>query len=124
MKGYSKILIEGVSDFLGESQKMNIWGCFYDGIDKRFMSIMSIHFNEKQPHATIKTISNKDIEKILNEMEGYCNSKFSQPLCELKIMKYYKGDTIYMVKPFEKCFWSEGMAMYDANEIIGTLINS
>jgi len=120
---YSNYAIDTLNNFLGEDDKMNIWTSVYT-TTKSPLNIVSFHFNEIQKHGVITEIPSPNIRNILKELEEYSYSEFSQSIYYRKVIKYYKDDIIYIVKPNEKRFWSASVALNDADEIISELLNN
>jgi hypothetical protein len=122
LEKYSKHAIRTLNNFLGEDDKMNIWTSIYTTA-RSPLNIVSFHFNHIQKHGITTEIPSPNIRNILKELEKYSYSKFSQSIYYRKVIKYYKDDIIYIVKPNEKRFWSASVALNDADEIISELLN-
>lgn len=58
----------------------------------------------------------------LSEIDKYLIKKEAKNIYIKKQVKYYDGDTIYIIKPNQKRFWSRSTAINDAKELIGEIL--
>lgn len=58
----------------------------------------------------------------LSEIDKYLIKKEAKNIYIKKQIKYYDGDTIYIIKPNQKRFWSRSTAINDAKELIGEIL--
>lgn len=79
--------------------------------------MVAIHLNETQEASYIAE-TNASINEVLKEIEAYTYQKYAESIYYRKFIRYYKNDTIYIIKPNEKRFWSRSLALNDADEII------
>lgn len=123
LKDYSKLAIQTLDNFLNQDNKTPIWASIYTS-PRGSLNIICLHFNKDKKHHTVHNIPKQGIKKLLKDLEEYSYTQFSQSIYFRKVIKYYKDDLIYIIKPNEKRFWSRGMALNDADEIIAELINA
>lgn len=123
LKDYAKLATETLDDFLNQDNKTPIWASVYTS-SRVPLNIVCLHFNNDKKQHTVHNIPQQGIKKLLKELEEYSYTQFSQSIYFRKVMKYYKEDLIYIIKPNEKRFWSKSMALNDADEIIAELINA
>jgi len=65
-----------------------------------------------------------NISGLLDEINQYVYSKHSESIFYRKIIKYQKDNSIYIIKPNQKRFWSISQALNDADELMLDLMNS
>lgn len=123
LKEYAKLAIDTLDNFLNEDNKTPIWASVYTSSSVP-LNIVCLHFNNNNKNHTAHSIPKQGINKLLKELEEYSYTQFSQSVYFRKVMKYYKDDLIYIIKPNEKRFWSRSMALNDADEIIAELIHA
>lgn len=67
--------------------------------------------------------SEKEISKILNEINEYTFDKYSASIYYRRIIKYDLKNAFYLIKPNQKRFWSKALALNDADNLIVEIIN-
>jgi hypothetical protein len=81
--------------------------------------MLALRFSHREKPGFIEKVSSQlEISNLLKEIDNYTYEKFSQSVYFRKVVKYYNDDTIFLIKPNEKRFWSRSMAMNDADDII------
>lgn len=123
MKTYTKTLIQTINSILKKNNK-GAWIEILDSNNSRApLQIIAIHFDYEQEYGSIKVMSDSNISKLLSEMNKYTYEKHSESIYYRKVVKYYKGKTIYFVKPNQKRFWTISQALNDADNILLDLTN-
>jgi hypothetical protein len=118
LKDYAKILCEDINDILQHGDT-RVWATIYEVAHYSPLNLVAIHFSDPSQQGLIKRNSSQSkISNLLKEIDQYTYEKFSESLYFRKIVKYYNEDTIFIIKPNEKRFWSRSTAMMDAEEII------
>ena len=93
--------------------------------DQTPVNIAIIHFdkdNEKSPFVT--DLPYKQFEKLLKEINEFSFEQHSESIYYRKVIKYYKNDKIYLIKPNEKRYWTISEALNDADSILADLLTS
>jgi type I restriction-modification system DNA methylase subunit len=72
-----------------------------------------------------KTIlSNEDITKILKSLDQKLWKEEAQNLYFRKNLNYYDGNDVYIIKPNQRRFWSETVAMEESKTLLIEIMNS
>ena len=61
--------------------------------------------------------------KLLTPTKDNTYEKHSASVYFRKVVKYYEGDIIYIIKPNQKRFWSRSIAMQDSSSILLEIVN-
>jgi hypothetical protein len=118
LENYAKILCEDINDLLQRSET-TVYATIFESEHYSPLNMVAIRFTTRtKPHALEKNSSREEITKRLKEINNYVYEKFSESVYFRKIVKYYNDDTVFIIKPNEKRFWSRSMAMSDADDII------
>jgi type I restriction-modification system DNA methylase subunit len=118
---YAKTLCNNLNDLLRYEEGLSTHSTVYGVSIKTPLNIVAIHFNTElkadAEEVAIEKSENK-INNLLNEINEYTYTKFSESVYFRKLIKYAVDDTIYLIKPNEKRFWSRSAAMNDADDIM------
>jgi hypothetical protein len=124
LESYAKILCDDINDLLQYSET-TVWATIYEVRHDSPLNMVALRFSNRQnPGVVEKVSSQQTITGILKEIDRYTYEKFSQSVYFRKVVKYYQDDTIFIIKPNEKRFWSRSMAMSDADEIVNEVSRS
>lgn len=63
------------------------------------------------------------VNDLLKKIDDYTYERHSESIYFRKTIKYFDGDTIYLIKPNEMRFWSKSTASNDANELTFEILN-
>lgn len=89
------------------------------------LTLIAVNFSQKQNSTLVEKISySNKISVLLKKIDDYSFEKHSESIYFRKIIKYFDNDSIYLIKPNEKRFWSRSAAMNDADEIMFDVINT
>jgi len=120
---YLKIICEDFNEFF-EFSGDTVWASIQDLPYSNPMRLVSIHLTNEHKAGFIQTNPHsKEINELVNEIDKYSYEKFSESLYFRKVVKYYKGDVIYIIKPNKKRFWSRSQAMQDSSSILLEIAN-
>lgn len=116
---YAKVIATELNDFLDE-QDLFVSATVYD--INRFNPLMMIKlsFDEKSKEVTI---SKEFIDKELKKLDQYLWEEKSTSIYFRKKLNYKNGDDIYIIRPNQRRFWSQSMAIEDASELIVEILN-
>ncbi len=114
---YASLVSNTINNFLKFGSSLSAWATVFELSPKTPLSMVAIHLNETQEASYIAE-TNASINEVLKEIEAYTYQKYAESIYYRKFIRYYKNDTIYIIKPNEKRFWSRSLALNDADEII------
>ncbi len=124
LKAYLKILCEDINEHF-EFSETRVWASIWEMPVNIPMQLVAIHFTNEYKAGHIHTIQNSEgLNKLIRTIDNYSYEKYSSSVYFRKVIKYYKGDIIYIIKPNQKRFWSRSQAMQDSNSILLEIINS
>ncbi|WP_277014929.1 N-6 DNA methylase [Flavobacterium lindanitolerans] len=112
--GYAKFITDELNDFL-EGQDLFINATVYD--INRFTPLMMIKLSFDKNLKEVVT-SKELIDKELKKLDQHLWEKKSSSIYFRKKLNYKTGDDIYIVRPNQRRFWSQSMALEDASELI------
>lgn len=117
---YGKIISSELNDFL-ESQNLFASATIFGSINRNSpLMMIKLSFNEKQEELII---SKEFIDDELKEIDKLLWEKKSQNIYFRKKLNYSKGSDIYIIRPNQRRFWSQSMALEDASELILEMLN-
>lgn len=120
---YAKLLCQEQNKFLAKTSDLTCWASVYHVSPKNPLNIISIHFNKKEKANTV-VVSKEVIHDILRKLDRYCYSEFSESIYFRKSMRYYKKDTIHIIYPNEKRFWTQAMALNEVDKVISEILST
>jgi hypothetical protein len=124
IKNYAKELSRSINKMLSYSDEVYTWAQVYDLTDNP-LQIIALKFNNKNKAGYIEEVPyDLNTSTLLNEIEKYSYKKFSESVYFRKTIKYSKDDTLYIIKPNEKRYWSRSIALSDSDEIVLEVANS
>lgn len=119
-KLYAQILCNDINSFL-HSSKTKVYAKIYDVQSNDPLNLVILHFGKEIKEIEIKNIS--ELRKQLQEIDQYTIQKKEHSIYVQKYIKYYDKDTVYLIKPNQKRFWTRTQAMEDASSLIADIIN-
>lgn len=123
MQAYSTYLSNTINNFLKFGSSLTACATIFPVSPKIPLNIIALHFNKEHESGYVEESSNDNISKIIKEIEAYTYQEYAESIYYRKYVKYYTGNTIYILKPNEKRFWSRSLALNDADEIIAEIIS-
>ncbi|MEA5457997.1 N-6 DNA methylase [Arcicella sp. LKC2W] len=123
IKTYSQYLANNINSFLKFGSSLTAWVTVFPVAPKIPLNIVALHFNQDQEAGYIEENGNTNIAKILKEINEFTYQEYTESIYYRKFVKYYSGDTIYIIKPNEKRFWSRSLALNEADEIIAEILS-
>ena len=123
IKTYSQYLANNINNFLKFGSSLTAWVTVFPISPKIPLNIIALRFNKEQEPGYIGESSNTNIANILKEINEYTYQEYTESIYYRKFVKYYSGDTIYIIKPNEKRFWSRSLALNESDEIIAEIIS-
>lgn len=123
LNDYLTILGEDINEHF-EFSGTTVWTSIQAMPATNPMRLVAIHFTKENKPGKIKTFSNSiRINKLIRKIDEYSYEKYSASVYSRKIVKYYDGDVIYIIKPNQKRFWSRSQAMQDSSSILLEMAN-
>lgn len=119
VRNYSKIISQEINDFLdGQELYANI--TVYN--ISRFSPLMMVKltFDKKQKEINL---SKEFIDEELKKIDQHLWEKKSSSVYFKKKLNYKTGDDIYIIRPNQRRFWSQSMALQDTSELILEILN-
>lgn len=116
---YAKVIATELNDFL-DGQDLFANATVYD--INRFTPLMMIKLSFDKKLKEIET-SKELIDKELKNLDQYLWEEKSSSIYFRKKLNYKTGDDIYIIRPNQRRFWSQSMALEDASELILEILN-
>ncbi|MGJ8591744.1 MAG: HsdM family class I SAM-dependent methyltransferase [Aquaticitalea sp.] len=116
---YGKIISRELNDFL-DGQELYANATIYE--ISRFTPLMLIKFSFSKKQKEIFP-SKEFVDDELKEIDKSLWQKKSQNIYFRKKLNYKTGDDIYIIRPNQRRFWSQSMALEDASELILEILN-
>ena len=124
LKEYLKIICEDINEHY-EFSDTRVWASIWEMPSNIPMQLVAIHFTNEHEAGDIFTFQyTEELNKLIRAIDKYSYKKYAVSVYFRKVIKYYKGDLIYIIKPNQKKFWSRSQAMQDSNSILLEIINS
>lgn len=123
MQQYGTFLSNTINNFLKFGSTLRGWVSVFVPNAKKPLNIIALHLNNQQQAGYVEMINDYEISQLFKEIEQYTYQQFAESIYYRKFLKYYAGDTIYIIKPNEKRFWSRSLAMNEADEIIAEILS-
>jgi hypothetical protein len=125
LKSYISVFSKTLNKTL-ELGRNGVWVEVLNTNKREPVHVVIIHFNKNNsPDSSVVTeIKNEKYSSLMKEINNNSLEQHSESIYYRKIFKYYKKDKIYLIKPNEKRFWTEGEALYDSDSILADLLNS
>lgn len=116
---YAKIISQEISDFLDGQE---LYGNLTVYNISRFTPLMFIKltFDKKRKEVTT---SKEFVDTELKKLDQHLWEKKSSSIYFRKKLNYKTGDDIYIIRPNQRRFWSQSMALEDASELILEILN-
>jgi len=121
---FAHFLCRAINGLLEFGGGLRCWVKVYS-LQNNPLQMIALVFNAYHEAGHIEKMDTPpDLNDLLQEIERYTYEKHAESIYFRKIIKYYKGDTLYLLKPNEKRFWPPSAALNDADEIVLETINS
>ncbi len=124
LENYAGLLCGDVNQMLHHGS-LNAWASIYEVTPTVPLNFTALHFsNREAPGFIEKNPSGADIDKLLRKVDDYTFEEYSESVFFRKNVKYYDDDTVLIIKPNEKRFWSRTEAMSDGQAIIAEILQA
>lgn len=116
---YAKIISAELNDFLdGQGLFANV--TVYN--ISRFTPLMMIKLSHEKEKKDVFH-SDENVEAELKKLDQYLWEEKAKNIYFRKKLNYKKGDDIHIIRPNQRRFWSQSMALEDASELILEILN-
>lgn len=117
---YLSVLCRELQAFL-EGQNLFVNGTTYTTQQQSPLSMVKISFG-KESYEIMQ--SKVDLQNELKELDKRLWDEKGSGIYFRKKLNYYNGDSIYIIRPNQRRFWTQSMAMQDASDLIIEILNS
>ena len=124
IQAYGTHLCRTINHFLQPEDSIQASVEFFELNHKVPLQVIILHLDEQKRTNTVEKLPAYGLDGILRDLEAYTYQKEAESIYFRRFIRYYKDDTIYIVKPNERRFWSRSMALNDADEIILEILTS
>lgn len=118
-KEYCQVISKELNNFL-ESQHLFVNATIYN--TNRFTPLMMIKLSHEKVKKDI-SVSNDNVDKELKKLDQYLWEEKSSSIYFRKKLNYKTKDDIFIIRPNQRRFWSQSMAIEDASELILEILN-
>jgi hypothetical protein len=119
-QAYAEILCNELNAFLSHSKiKVNASICDVGRHDP--LNLIVLHFGEVEKPVETKNLAN--LRENLQNIDRYMLQQKSDSIYVQKQVRYFDNDTVYLIKPNQKRFWTRSQAIDDATSLISEIIN-
>lgn len=120
--GFAEIVCAEINEFL-ISGTLKVNAMVYVSPHHFPLTVVAFHFvPESDLKAPIVMDSIVEIESHLNKINEHTLEKYSQNIFVRKQIRFYDGDTIFIVKPNQNRYWTRSQGMDDANSVINEIM--
>lgn len=119
-KYYAQMLCSDINSFL-HSSKTKVCATIFDISTNDPLNLVVLHFQANEKEVKINNIA--ELRNQLQELDRYTIQKKAHSIYVQKHIRYYNNDTIYLIKPNQRRFWTRTQAMEDASSLIAEIIN-
>jgi hypothetical protein len=119
-KAYANIICDELNDFLQHSP-LKVCATIYDVQSNDPLNLVVLSFRDTKEDVILKNA--KDLTPALNELNKYSLQEKGQNIYVRKQFRYYDNDTIYLIQPNQKRFWTRAQAMDDAISLMVEIAN-
>lgn len=121
-KAYAQVLCEELNLFL-QSSKTKTWISIFDVQIKDPLNLVVLHFGNTMAEELIDVRSITELREQFNKLDKYIIQKKAHSIYVQKHIRYYDSNSVYVIKPNQKRFWSRTQAMEDASSLIADIVN-
>jgi hypothetical protein len=117
---YASMLCEELNEFLQHSP-LRVSATIYDVQLHDPLNLVVLSFGNEKTNLSLKNVS--ELRTQLKKLNEYAIQEKSKNIYVQKQFKYYDSDTLYLIKPNQKRFWTRSQAMDDAISLIIEIAN-
>lgn len=113
---YTKRVCKNLEKLLINS-KIHFWATHYQVNTSNPLSLIALHFNNRHESGTIIHDESTDVSGLIKKLNQIVHNRYSESIYFRRMVKHYDSDTLFIVKPNEKRFWTEAMALEDSDTV-------
>lgn len=121
---YATYLCQTINSFLLPDDNTKAHAEYFDIPRTNPLQVIVLHLDSQNRTNHVDELPASGINELFRELEAYTYREEAESIYYRRFIRYYKGDTIYIVKPNERRFWSRSMALNDADGIILEILTS
>jgi hypothetical protein len=121
---YASYLCQTINHFLQPDDSIQARAEYFNIHRTNPLQVVVLHLDSQKKENLVEELPVNNIDELLRELEAYTYREEAESIYYRRFIRYYKNDTIYIVKPNERRFWSRSMALNDADEIILEIMSS
>lgn len=121
-KAYAEVLCDELNLFL-QSSKTKTWISIFDVQITDPLNLVVLHFGNAVAEELIDVRSITELREQFHKLDKYIIQKKAHSIYVQKHIRYYNSNSVYLIKPNQKRFWSRTQAMEDASSLIADIIN-
>jgi hypothetical protein len=116
---YASILCDDINRFL-EPSSSRVRATIFDVKHRDPLNLVVLKFGNSVGEVEKKNVDG--LREKLDNIDKYTLQKKAPSIYVQKQIKYYDNDTVYLVKPNQKRFWTRSQAMEDASLLISEIL--
>ncbi len=116
---YATMLCKELNSFLGS--KLGASAVIFHISSATPLNMIKIELGKSKNK--ISSSSSDNFHNHLSDIDKYLIKKEAKNIYIKKQVRYYDQDSIYVIKPNQKRYWSRSAAINDAKELIGEILN-
>lgn len=117
---YLNVLCRELQAFL-EGQNLFVNGTTYITQQHSPLAMAKISFGKENQEIVQSEL---DVQKELKKIDKHLWEEKGGGIYFRKKLNYYDGDSIYIIRPNQRRFWTQSMAMQDASDLIIEILNN
>lgn len=123
-RAYATHLCDTINHFLQPDDSIQAHAQYFELSNRTPLQVIILHLDEQKQANKVEKLPTNDIQQILRDLEVHTYREEAESIYFRRFIRYYNNDTIYIVKPNERRFWSRSMALNDADDIILEILTS
>jgi len=119
-KAYAEMLCSELNVFLSHSQ-VRVRAYIYDVKLRDPLNMVVLHFVDKEQDVKLENLEN--LRENLKNIDRHMFQQKTDSIYVQKQVRYFDNETVYLIKPNQKRFWTRSQAIDDATSLISEIIN-
>lgn len=116
LSSYCKVFINNLKNLLYDKRR-NLWGKVYQVSPSSEMTVISIYDNNTRENGAIIFDDKSNVRNLLKKINDVVYAEYTESIYFRKSIKYFDKELgmYFIVKPNEKRFWTEAIALEDSD---------
>ncbi|MDR1129854.1 MAG: SAM-dependent methyltransferase [Prevotellaceae bacterium] len=119
-KAYADMICDEINNSLKHSM-VKVCATIYEVQPQDPLNLVVLSFSNRTKKPVVK--SEHELNNVLSMLNDYSLWQKGQSIYVRKQYRYYDDNTIYLIKPNQKRFWTRSQAMDDATSLAGEISN-